>query len=187
MLVRDVMTVDPVTIDRETTIRDAAATMFARRISLLPVCDGSMLVGVISRSHLLRSKENPLQRVGDIMDTEPTLVGEWMTVTQATRLMHGEGAKAAPVVRDGQIVGVITETDLLRPYLRTDDEIRVDVEESFNAVGLGLSARDVPISIVEGAVTIGPLPDGVGTDLLRRLIEGIDGVTGVRMQEPISR
>lgn len=53
--VEDVMTVDPVTIQADAPIGDAATLMVERDVSRLPVLEGERLVGIISKSDIVRS------------------------------------------------------------------------------------------------------------------------------------
>ena len=53
MKVADVMTVDVVTVDKETSLRDVAALLTERRISGLPVVDEGRVVGVLSEGDIL--------------------------------------------------------------------------------------------------------------------------------------
>lgn len=53
--VEDVMTADPVTIQADTLVGDVATTMVERDVSRIPVLDGERLVGIVSKSDIVRS------------------------------------------------------------------------------------------------------------------------------------
>ncbi|MHB1136692.1 MAG: CBS domain-containing protein [Coriobacteriia bacterium] len=53
--VEDVMTADPVTIQADTPVGDAATLMVERDVSRIPVLDGERLVGIVSKSDIVRS------------------------------------------------------------------------------------------------------------------------------------
>ncbi|MDY0340196.1 MAG: CBS domain-containing protein [Coriobacteriia bacterium] len=53
--VEDVMTADPIVIQADTPLSDAATLMVERDVSRLPVVDGERLVGIISKSDIVRS------------------------------------------------------------------------------------------------------------------------------------
>lgn len=53
--VRDVMTPDPLTVQADATVEDAATLLVDRDVSRLPVLDGGRLVGVVSKSDIVRS------------------------------------------------------------------------------------------------------------------------------------
>jgi acetoin utilization protein AcuB len=54
MLVREIMTDDPVTIAHDATAQEAAALMVSRRFGALPVVKGGKLVGIVTETDLLR-------------------------------------------------------------------------------------------------------------------------------------
>lgn len=53
--VRDVMTADPLTIQSDSSIEDAATMLVERDVSRLPVMEGERLVGIVSKSDIVRS------------------------------------------------------------------------------------------------------------------------------------
>jgi CBS domain-containing protein len=53
--VKDVMTREPVTVTADTPVEDLATLMVDRDVSRLPVLDGGKLVGIISKSDIVRS------------------------------------------------------------------------------------------------------------------------------------
>lgn len=53
--VRDVMTPDPLTIQVGASVEDAATMLVERDVSRLPVLDGERLVGIVSKSDIVRS------------------------------------------------------------------------------------------------------------------------------------
>jgi CBS domain-containing protein len=54
-VVRDVMTADPVTVEASATVEDIATLMVEREVGRLPVLDGGKLVGIVSKSDIVRS------------------------------------------------------------------------------------------------------------------------------------
>jgi CBS domain-containing protein len=53
--VGDVMTADPITVQDTTSIEDVATLMVHREVSRLPVLDGGRLVGIVSKSDIVRA------------------------------------------------------------------------------------------------------------------------------------
>ena len=53
--VGDVMTADPITVQADASIEDVATVMVDRDVSRLPVLDGALLVGIVTKSDVLRS------------------------------------------------------------------------------------------------------------------------------------
>jgi CBS domain-containing protein len=105
------------------------------------------------------------------------------TVTQAARVLQRHKVKRAPVLRQGVLVGMITRSDLLRPYLRTDSEIRADVEQALLGDGLGLTRDRLEVRVEEGVVHLhGLVVDRRQRAVTVRLARGVDGVIDVHDQ-----
>jgi CBS domain-containing protein len=133
----DLMTRDPVTLAARTPLAQAAAAMADRDLKRLPVVDEQgRLVGMVSRSDLLATvAEGQRQRPAEplvLPAGAPTIVGEMMlrevpTVHRDTPLATTierllETAKRRVVVVDdaGQVVGIITDGDVLRRAAQRD-------------------------------------------------------------------
>jgi CBS domain-containing protein len=133
----DLMTRDPVALAARTPLAQAAAAMADRNLKRLPVVDQQgRLVGMVSRSDLLATvAEGQRQRPTDplvLPAGAPAIVGEMMLrdvptvhrdtplVTTIERLL--ETAKRRVVVVDdaGQVVGIITDGDVLRRAAQRD-------------------------------------------------------------------
>jgi acetoin utilization protein AcuB len=129
--VRDCMTRSAVTIHSDALVRGAVDMMRKRKIRHLPVVDrGDRLVGIVTDRDLRQVVFDPRvqDRLGDLAETLGTLtVAEIMTwgvvtvrpetdVRQAARLMREQRIGALPVVEGGRVVGILTETDVLRAF-----------------------------------------------------------------------
>lgn len=132
MMVRDVMTRQPVTIDPETPCDKARRLMDEHRIRHLPVVAGGVLVGMLSDRDL-RSAEvrSPGAPAGRIMTAHPVTVNAETRVEHAARLMLEARFGSLPVVDDGALTGIVTYTDLLEALVQvietaTQERIAVD-------------------------------------------------------------
>jgi CBS domain-containing protein len=184
MKVRDVMTVRVATLRPDEALERAAALFIERRIGGAPVVteDGEV-VGVLSTSDLARSRaavDDASRPVAEAMSTDVLSLDEGMELSEAARALEQRRVKRAPVLRDGRLVGMVTRSDLLRPHLRTDHEIRADVEMDVLVRTLGLSPRSVRVDVRDGIVHLSGRigPEGTRT-ILRRLADGVDGVVAV--------
>lgn len=139
----DLMTRDVATVTPETPLRDAVALMAARHVSGLPVVDRQgALVGILCEGDLVRWHEGYSQkqarwldmladgfalsqdflegmrseqnRVRTVMTPGVTTVTEDVPASQIASLMHDKHIKRVPVVRDGQLVGIVARSDLVR-------------------------------------------------------------------------
>jgi CBS domain-containing protein len=127
--IRDYMTRDVQTICPETTLLDAQRMMANKRIRALPVIDGELLVGIVTRTDLLSAA--PAHAAGEdhyeiakqvlttpvrfIMTSSPVTIGEDEPITSAAKLMAEYKIHSLPVMdRGGILSGMITETDIFR-------------------------------------------------------------------------
>ena len=182
MLVSDVMSVRLHVARLETPVKEIARVLVRNRIGGMPVVDDlGRLRGIVSESDLQPSEDGGRLRATatDVMTAPVITLTEEDSVAEAARILRRHRIKRAPVLREGRLVGIITQCDLLRPYLRTDGEIRADVEEAIWEDGVAQGARP-EVTVHTGVVTI----DGIARDrrqaaLLARLAAGVDGVVGV--------
>ncbi|HET8741969.1 MAG TPA: CBS domain-containing protein [Gaiella sp.] len=197
MRVRDVMSTPPLSVHPSTTLRNLAALLIEHRVSGVPVVMQGHVVGVVSaadvvdrergpdvESRTLRSRLLRRQRrravtattVGEAMTSPPITIDAWMSVYEAAWLMSTYGVGRLPVLDRDLLVGVITRTDLVRCFARSDAEIERDVREKIGV----LEAPQVLVASTHGRVAL----DGeVGSELERRclphLVSSVPGVVDV--------
>ncbi len=135
MIVGMWMTRDLATIEPHTLITDAATLMAARRVRRLPVvsphADGPRLVGIVSAKDILHAfppDVNPFAVAGPEGRLKPATVAQIMSqhlhtatpdtpIEEAAALMAEKKIGSLPVVRDGKLVGLITESDIFRVFV----------------------------------------------------------------------
>jgi CBS domain-containing protein len=146
MKVSELMSQSMVTIGPGETCREAVGRMYGARVRHLPVVDAKgELVGIVTdrdlRHHLFDARV--LKDIGNIaVDTLLTAVrvGEVMSapvmsvragdeLVEAARIMLEDKVGSLPVLEGGRVVGIITETDLLREICRADQSRSPEVEE----------------------------------------------------------
>jgi acetoin utilization protein AcuB len=116
MLVIERMTRPVVTIDGKTTAREALGIIEKRNLWQLPVLDtDGTLVGIVSEKDLLRANKDDV--VEEIMTREVITVTEYTALEEAARIMADHKISSLPVMRNGKLVGIITETDLFKVFL----------------------------------------------------------------------
>jgi len=120
MQVRDYMSQAPVTIDAGTDYQQAFAIMEDRDLHHLPVLDGGGdCVGIVTRRDLQLAarcfQEAPVE-VSEVMHTPVTTIAPNADLGAAVERMTAERIGCLPVSENGgaRLVGIITETDLLR-------------------------------------------------------------------------
>jgi acetoin utilization protein AcuB len=126
MFVKHWMTSPAVTLPAETPAVDALELMLVRRIRRIPVLDeAGNLTGIVTRDDLqgvLERAENSVRRtrvkLGDIMTPKVKTVAPDDPLERAARLMLENEISGLPVVRDGRVVGMITESDIFAAFTR---------------------------------------------------------------------
>lgn len=108
-----------VTVDLDATIDEALEAIRTHGIRHLPVLDGGRLVGVVTDRDLRLAFDpgsgQPRDgRIADIMTPTPIVAHPEMPVESAAGLMVGHRIGCLPVVEDGELVGILTDSDLLR-------------------------------------------------------------------------
>jgi CBS domain-containing protein len=125
--VKDVMVRDVAYVKipghRDTVLK----TLQKRRVSGVPVLKNGRVVGMITRSDLLRNREE--DQIALLMTRNPFVVNPDSTVVEASRLLLEHGIRRLPVVEDGSLVGIITVADVVG--VAADLEIDVSIEGYF--------------------------------------------------------
>ena len=121
MLVRDKMTIPVITGSRQTTLRDAQLLMVENDVGRLPILDEDKLVGIIAFKDIARSLHSPgvipEVPVEWIMARNPVTVNANQEIVEAVKLLIEYKIAGLPVMEEGKVVGIITETDILRYML----------------------------------------------------------------------
>ena len=132
MLVRDRMSKHPITVTASVHIDEALKAMRDNKVRRLPVVDKEgQLVGIVSEMDLLYASPSPATSlsvyeihylmaritVQDVMTKEVISIEEDTPLEEAARIMVDNKIGGLPVVRNGTLVGIITETDLFKIFL----------------------------------------------------------------------
>jgi len=162
MLVKNWMSTKVVTIDANDAMQDAMRVLKEHGIRMLPVMKKGKLVGIVTDRDLKKASASDATtleihellylltkiKVNDIMTRDPIAVPPDYTVEETARVLLDGKISGAPVVDDyGQVVGIITQTDLFRVLI------------SLTGIGnggiqFGFQVEDKPGSIKEVADVI---------------------------------
>lgn len=129
MLVRERMTKNPVIVNPDTSFEDALQLLRDKKIRRLPVVDKQgNLVGIVVEKDLLYASPSPATslsvfevhyllsklQVRDLMTKRVITVTEDCPLEEAARIMVDHKIGSLPIVRDRQVAGIITETDIFK-------------------------------------------------------------------------
>lgn len=131
MLVRDRMTSNPITIAPDTTFPEAFRTMRDGRIRHLPVVEDEKLIGVVAQTDLLHASPSPATslsvfeinyllanlHVREVMSSPPVTVPDDAPLEEVARVLIDKKIGCVPVMHDGKMVGLITETDVFEAFV----------------------------------------------------------------------
>ncbi len=182
MLVKEWMASQPVVVDENTSIMKATQLMKEHHIRRIPVVRDDMLVGIVSDRDIKEaapSKATSLDvhelyyllseiKVRDIMTKNPLVLKENDSVERAAVIMLENTISGLPVVNDkGQVVGMITQTDILKVMIsitgihRGPIQLAVDLEDKAGALGHLLAImRDHNVRIISVMTSHEHIPAG---------------------------
>jgi acetoin utilization protein AcuB len=127
-IIKDWMTSDPITVTSSTTLPEAFWLMVENNIRRLLVVDKDRLVGIVTMDDLRGSFHteiiaiNPLKvneilskmPIDQLMSRDPITIAPTANVVDAARKMLKHKISTLPVIDSGEVVGIITESDLFR-------------------------------------------------------------------------
>jgi CBS-domain-containing membrane protein len=201
--VKDVMTTEVVAVRRDTTFKELASALRRHRVSAFPVVDDAgRVIGVVSEADLLAKEaladpgvaadvlhHKDVRKAegltaGDLMSRDAVTVSPGDPVEQAARLMHFLKIKRLPVVNSGgELVGIVSRSDLLAVFDRPDEDIRQDIVDRMLLHEFLIDPRQFRVTVEAGVVTLEGTPEttALGHALIRRA-RHVPGVVAVRDQ-----
>jgi acetoin utilization protein AcuB len=132
MIVADLMSACPVTTNPETGVLEARQLMLDRRIRHLLVAEGPELLGIVTDRDIRLNLPSPAtslsvwevnyllarMTVASVMTKKLVTIGPCEDAKEAARLMLDHTIGALPVLDGDVLVGIVTETDLLRAFVK---------------------------------------------------------------------
>jgi CBS-domain-containing membrane protein len=195
MLVRDVMTPDPITVAPSAEIKAAMTKLAFAGITAMPVVDDERhLCGIVSEADLIghvaddpRAHERPIamrpviapHTVDDVYTRSPVAVGPQDDVTAVVDVMAAKGFKSLPVVdHEHRLVGIVSRSDVLRALARDDEAIAHDVLRLFRELG----HAGWTVQVTSGVVDVMGPDDAASRSLAHALSRTVPGVLAVHVR-----
>jgi len=132
LFVKDFMTTSPISIPIETPILEALSIMRKRKVHQLPVMNKGKLAGLVAERELLKVSPSPASTlsifemnhllskmtVKDVLVKDPISVESACTIEEAALQMREHRIRSLLVVDDGQLKGIITQSDVFEALIR---------------------------------------------------------------------
>jgi CBS domain-containing protein len=188
--VRDIMTTAVVTVRPDTPSREVAAMFRQHRVSGFSVTgDDGKVVGVVTETDLLALVAGQDHRghraaatAGDLMSHPAVTISPDELVKTAAGLTRKRRLQRLPVVdHDGRLAGIVSRSDVLSVFRRSDEELRREVNQDVIADGFFTDPARFTVTVHNGIVTLEGEPGSVvlGASIADQ-VEHLEGVVAVR-------
>ena len=190
--VADVMTVRVHVASTLTPFKLLVRLIEENRISAVPIVNqAGVPIGVVSESDLLHKETRGRKRseqakadaviAADLMTSPAITVRVDALVPEAARLMQERNVKRLVVVDGrGRIAGIVSRSDLLQVFLRTDEELRDEVVDKLIPAIVPADAATVDVSVRSNVITLtGEVDRRSDSDILARVTRDVEGVVDV--------
>ena len=195
------MSADVITVTPETPLKDAAALLERNRISGLPVLGDGIVVGVVSEADIValstgsresrgllaelfgsrRHEEDvAATHVKDAMTSPAVTIAPGQPVAAAARAMVEHRVNRLPVVENSRLVGIVTRADLVRAFVRPDEELEREIREDVAETALWIDSERLEVTVDRGVVKLaGEVERRADAELLQRFTAAVPGVVSV--------
>ncbi|WP_274563910.1 CBS domain-containing protein [Streptomyces spiramyceticus] len=180
--VSDVMSHPVVAVLRGAAFKEMVEAMARWKVGMMPVIDAERrVVGVVSEADLLPGKEPGGSTAEELMSSPAVTIHEDATLAQAARTMAVQHLKSLPVVdAAGRISGVVSRSDLLKVFLRPDEDLAAEIRREVVKRLFPEPGAEVHVRVDNGVVTLsGTLPDTRLIPVATRLVRAVPGVVDV--------
>jgi CBS domain-containing protein len=157
MKARDVMVFPVITVKPSSSVKEVATTLLERRISAVPVVDDQgNLVGIISEGDLMHRSEAGTERqrswwllgwtgdetlaaeyvkaharkVADVMTRKVITATPETPLQEIAALLEKNAIKRVPIVKDGQLVGIVSRANLIQAVASTRKELEIPLSDT---------------------------------------------------------
>jgi CBS domain-containing protein len=207
MTVRDAMTPSVVSVHPSTPLREVAQALIDNGISGVPVVDvDGAVLGVVSEADLLVKEQGadaihhrPLARfIGESAESRAQLakvgaltaaaamtapaitITSSRSIREAAATMTSRNVNRLPVVDDGRLVGIISRADLVRAYVRSDDELAETIRQDVILRIMWLDPALFTVVVKDGRASISGRVERRSTaEMIERSVRLVPGVIDV--------
>jgi CBS domain-containing protein len=200
MKVSEVMTEKVFTVTAGTPLKIVATRMLEYGVSGMPVVEGDRVLGVISETDILfkerpapdrkglvdwlvhYAEDPPIQKLeartaGQAMTIPPVTIASGRPISDAATLMLELRIDRLPVVDSGRLVGIVTRADLVRAFIRSDEELAAEIRRGGMLERLWLDPARLEVTVDQGNVVLGGDLDS--EDMAESIVEFAKRTPGV--------
>ena len=198
-LVGDVMTEAVVAAHQGAVFKEIVAALARNKIRAVPVIDDNRkVIGVVSASDLLhrvvagpgtRPRSRPAHQSAhaatatELMTTPAVTTRPHATIVEAAQRAAHARVRTLPVIdANGTLVGIVSQADLLRVFLRDDEAIRDEIEQ-YASQTMHIEPARLNVDVTDGVVTVsGRLERQLQVTQLIHRIHAVPGVVDIDNQ-----
>jgi len=196
------MTENVVSVRPDAPLKTVASVLVEHRVSGVPVVDEEgLVVGVLSETDIVMKASGGSERsgfltwlfdsdlegekvsaetAGQAMSSPAVTIAPNRAVHDAARLMIEERVNRLPVVQEGQLVGILTRSDIVRAFTRTDAELAGEIEDDILRRTFWAEPGSVAVRVSDGHVTLaGEVETEADKEMLPLFVSRIPGVMAV--------
>lgn len=208
MRAKDVMSDGVLSVSVDASVLEAARLLINCRVSAMPVVDDAgTMTGIVSEADLMSDAEDyvashdgrPARKVADVMTRDVITASEDTPIAQIAHLMKGRNIKRIPILRKGEIVGIVSRVDILRglislsgdrdevhPVYRRDEELRREIYAACRGRSWS-QAKQMDVVVNGGVVHLwGVAPTELVRQAYRVAAENVPGVKTVEVHMHIA-
>jgi CBS domain-containing protein len=205
--VAQLMTTNLLTVGPASPLKEVAQLLAEHRISGVPVVEDGTLLGIVSEADIVAKERGPARRrgrlaewlrrgvkqadqdrltartAGEAMTSPAITIESWRSAADAAALLLDRDVERLPVLKDGNLVGIVTRADLVRAFSRSDKEIEHDIREDVVLRTFWVPDSEIDIEVRDGEVTLlGTVESELAVELLPEAIQRVPGVVAVHSQ-----
>jgi len=208
--VGDVMTRRVLSVRPDTPLKEVARLPVDHRISGLPVVDEEgKVLGVVSEADLLVKEQDPdalprrplewifgksaearemrskveARTAGDAMTAPAITIEASRSAHAAAGLMIERRVNRLPVTDDGELVGIVTRADLVRSFVRSDEQLVQAIRDDVLLKALWIDPAQFTVEVADGVAAIRGSVDRRSTAaMVARMVEMVPGVVAVNAE-----
>jgi CBS domain-containing protein len=182
-LVSDHYQKDVATIPAEATARDAAIAMRTRAVGSVVILRGGEPVGILTDRDLLErvvaeGKDAAETSTADVMSQPLHVVDPEDPLDRVVELMSARGIRRIPVVREGELVGIVTLDDVLSEVTAELHDLAEGVRRELYTAEFSARARELARDVRSRVQDLGQQLEHLGVEAKDNLLRELDGLRG---------